>query len=100
MLFDHPCDAAASGRCASCGRGTCEAHLRATAGGAQCIACLRKALRQREQRGTLAFLRDDPYFYWYFSGGQEQAYDQYDYALFDQRGGADDGQPHEAWEGS
>jgi hypothetical protein len=50
----------------------------------------------------MAYLRDDPYFFWYFSGlsGDTDTYDEADYALFD----ADDvafGQGSDAeWRGS
>lgn len=100
VLFDHPCRDPATTRCSACGRGTCAVHIRATAAGQRCVPCLRQALRDRQARGHFAFLRDDPYFYWYFSGSNEDsAYDEYDYQLFDERGGHDDA-GHEPWEGS
>ena len=100
VLFDHPCDNVASGSCGACGRPACGEHVRATSVGPRCVDCLRRALRDRTQRGSLAFLRDDPYFYWYFTGNAEHMYDEYDYKLFDQRAGEDDHAAEEAWEGS
>ncbi len=100
VLFDHPCKAAASGRCTSCGRSACPTHLRNTSTGTSCVPCLRHVLRDRQARGQFLFLRDDPHFYWFFSGGSDDAtYDQYDYQLFDERGSENEGL-NEAWEGS
>lgn len=72
-----------------------------------CVDCLRQVLADRQQRGGYAYLRDDPYFFWYFDGADWfEAYDEYDYALFDREttaaGGPDDAGPHgaEPWEGS
>lgn len=84
----------------------CTVHGRASGNGVACIACLRRTLRDPRQRASFANLRDDPYFYWYFEGGEwSEEYDRYDYALFDTGQGADaapdpHGMPDEAWEGS
>ena len=83
----------------------CNVHARPTASGMACISCLRRTLRDPRQRPSFAHLRDDPYFYWYFDGGDwAEEYDRYDYALFD--AGVGDASPDlgmmpdEPWEGS
>jgi hypothetical protein len=62
---------------------------------------VRAVLADRDQRGTHAWLRTDPHFYWYFHDWDD-AYDAYDYSLFDggpDPGGYDPGN-EPAWEGS
>lgn len=93
--------------CVRCGRGVCATHARATGGGITCVDCLRQVLSDRQQRGGFAHLRDDPHFFWYFDGADWfEAYDDYDYALFDREtAGAEGGDDaallgEEPWEGS
>jgi hypothetical protein len=84
----------------------CATHVRSTTRGPTCVDCLRQVLKDRGQRGYFAHLAEDPYFFWYFDGQDWfDAYDQYDYALFDPSAAADWGDGGAnldggAWEGS
>jgi hypothetical protein len=105
VLFDHACGNPPAVACASCNRPVCSVHVRATSRGATCVDCLRQVLRDRQQRGYFAHLADDPYFFWYFDGADWfEAYDQYDYALFDPGAAGESDDPSHldggAWEGS
>lgn len=105
ILFNHPCKDAATAKCTQCHRPVCERHVRRDAGRPECVSCLRNTMRDRNARGSRAFLRDDPYFYWYFhdDGWFDDPYSEQDFGVFDERAGAAvlaeegfDG----AWEGS
>ena len=106
VLFSHPCKEQATGKCIRCQRPVCDRHLRTEQSRTFCVSCLRNDLRDRNARGSRAFLRDDPYFYWYFhdDGWFDDPYHEQDYSLFDAGAGAaalaGDESFDGAWEGS
>lgn len=92
----------ATTQCVRCHKPICQTHSRGQGYGTTCISCLREAAKNPQQRASMAHLRDDPYFFWYFPGGDwfVDPYGAEDYALFDQ-GGAEFGKGVEAeWSGS
>jgi len=104
VLFNHACKNEAVGQCAGCHKPICQTHARNMNGRSMCVSCVRNMLKDRNQRGAHAWLRNDPHFYWYYDGSDwDDAYDSYDYALFDggpDTGGYDMGGAEQAWEGS
>ena len=66
VLFSHPCKQSATTTCSSCRKPICDAHARKTGDAVRCVSCVRQDLTDRHNRGSHAFLRDDPYFYWYY----------------------------------
>lgn len=89
ILFKHECSAAAVAECSTCRKPICGTHCRSLGQGAACIGCMRQVLQNPASRGSLAYLRDDPFFFWYY-GGEEWLGDPYgvdDFALFDSNDG-------------
>lgn len=102
VLFKHACKETADSRCARCQKPVCLRHRREIGDDDVCVTCLRQEVDAQTNRGGIAWLRDDPYFYWYQSSyhWHRSPYTRDDYALFD-----DANQPHDAdldagWEGS
>lgn len=102
VLFKRACKETADATCARCHKPVCLRHRREIDDEDVCVTCLRQELDTRSDRGSVAWLRDDPYFYWYHSSyhWHSSPYTSSDYALFD-----DASQPQEAdleagWEGS
>ena len=89
VLFKHACGVPATAQCVRCHKPICATHSRGQGYGLTCISCLREAAKSPQQRSSMAHLRDDPYFFWYYSGDDwfSDPYGDEDYALFD----ADDG---------
>jgi arylsulfatase A-like enzyme len=102
VLFKHECGAPVVAQCARCGKPICAEHCRPEGYAAVCVGCLRLAMRNPAGRSTLAYLRDDPYFFWYHTGSDwfDDPYGADDFALFDS-GESDFGQGVETeWHGS
>jgi uncharacterized membrane protein YgcG len=89
VLFKHPCRAEAVTACAACRKPVCGLHSRQVGQQTYCVTCLRNQLRDPRTRGSYAYLRDDPFFYWYYNDDTwfDDPYGADDYALFD--GGPD-----------
>lgn len=85
VLFKHACKEHANQRCGRCQKPICERHARAVESGPLCVTCLREDVAAQEDRGSVAWLREDPYFYWYHSSYQwgHSHYTRDDYRLFD-----------------
>lgn len=104
VLFKHPCKENAISQCARCHKPICARHTLGPSGQPTCVDCLRKELRDRGHRGSYAYLRDAPYFYWYHSHHDwyDDPYYADDYDLFD--AGQHDAYAADAldgaWEGS
>jgi hypothetical protein len=84
MLFMQACKNTALGRCERCNKPVCADHRRIASDGEEvCISCAREALKSEKERFSFAFLRDDPFFYWYFeTTSDEVAFTQEDFDLF------------------
>lgn len=102
VLFKHSCKETGDATCARCRKPVCLRHRREIDDSVVCVTCLRHEMEERTDRGSVAWLRDDPYFYWYGSSyhWHSSPYTRRDYALFD-----DANQPYDAdmdagWEGS
>lgn len=102
VLFKHACPEAGDARCDRCDKPVCARHRRELSGQLVCISCLRRDVEAREDRGSIAWLRDDPYFYWYSSPfpADPEPYTREDYALFDEREAPDERGDDDGWEGS
>lgn len=103
ILFRQPCSAEAVAACFNCQRPVCGRHARQVPQGFACVTCMRSELEHPDRRGSYAHLRDDPYFYWYYtrSPWHSHPYDQDDFALFDRsRSGPLDNVTEDDWAGS
>lgn len=102
VLFKHECAAEAVAACATCSKPICGLHGRQQGAGMLCVSCLRERLKDPQTRGTFAYLRDDPYFYWYYNDVDWFAdpYGADDFALFDEGAGAIGGDVPDDWSGS
>ena len=102
ILFKHQCSEPAVAQCTRCRKPVCRTHHRGTGYSLLCISCAREAVKDPAQRNNMAYLQDDPYFFWYYSGSRwyNDPYGAEDYALFDSND-ADFGQGAESdWYGS
>ena len=102
LLFPRQCDQPAGGQCQRCARPVCQAHVRqGPSGEPLCMTCVREGLREQRHRGSYAHLRDDPYFFWYFTAGLADDFTASDYLLFGDTGGGDfDASFERDWGGS
>ena len=85
ILFKHRCSEPVFGPCQSCGKPVCRKHSRPSGYGVVCVSCMRSQVQQTDRRENLLYLRDDPYFFWYFhnSAIDEEVYGVSDFGLFD-----------------
>ena len=85
ILFKHTCSSPAVTQCVRCRKPVCASHHRGTGYNATCITCIREAAKHPQQRASMAYLQDDPYFFWYYPGHDwyRDPYGDEDYALFD-----------------
>lgn len=85
VLFKHACTLDAVTQCTRCRKPICKTHTRGLGYQTTCISCLREFARDPAHRTNMAYLRDDPYFFWYYSGSGwfSDPYGAEDYALFD-----------------
>lgn len=103
LLFKHECSASAVAQCVRCHKPICKDHARGQGYGLTCVGCLRTAAQQPAQRASMAHLRDDPYFFWYYVGTDwySDPYGAEDYSLFDKAGGGKfGGHVDREWQGS
>ena len=102
LLFKHECNAPAASQCARCHKPICSTHARGQGYGTTCIGCLREAAKHPAQRASMAHLRDDPYFFWYYVGADwfTDPYGAEDYALFDGNDGNFGRHVDREWHGS
>ena len=100
ILFKKRCQFPATHACSKCNKPICMVHLRDLNVGEVCIACARAVMAETKDRRSLAHMRDDPYFYWFFDDSDDYAYDDSDYALFDQEGGDFGAAVDDQWEGT
>lgn len=100
ILFPRPCENTSSTICRRCQRPICDEHRRNDATGDVCVTCLKEETRT-SGRGSPAWMRDDPYFYWYStSHPHHHDFTAADRALFDRRGALGDDEPAHTWTGS
>lgn len=86
VLFKKQCHFPSTQKCGACNKPICRMHVRQFSEREVCIACARTELqREPSSRGSYSHLRDDPYFYWYYSDSSwfHDPYGEEDYALFD-----------------
>jgi hypothetical protein len=85
ILFKHRCNAPIIGNCVQCQKPVCATHGKPHGYGVICVSCLRNEVADPYKRGSYAYLRDDPYFFWYYREDSwfSDPYGAEDYALFD-----------------
>ena len=68
-----------------CQKPVCSRHARWQGHNIVCVTCLRSELKNPYRKHSYAYLRDDPYFFWYFREGSflNDPYGDEDYALFE-----------------
>lgn len=91
ILFKKRCQLVATQTCVQCQKPTCHIHIRVVDQRPLCITCARTTLTSTRDRRSMAHLRDDPYFFWYYESDRwfDDDYDDSDYDLFS--AGGDDG---------
>lgn len=87
LLFPTECAQAATHQCQNCQRWVCDRHFRAIELAMYCVRCVRDMAKDPSMRhqSSMAHLRDDPHFYWYYWGSEVfgDNYRAEDYAIFD-----------------
>ena len=102
LLFKRRCTSAATSHCSACNKPICSEHGRSANEQQLCIGCTRERIRgDASQSASLSHLRDDPYFYWYYSNDMaDPGFDDSDFALFNTTGSPLDNQVADRWEGT
>ncbi len=104
ILFNHPCEEAATLGCTLCNKPICERHMRHYQDKPACMTCVRDTLKSHKARGTKMHdsYANDPYFFFFYDGSSwsEDPYDADDYDLFDSAPASEDFGAEGGWEGS
>lgn len=102
ILFKKRCKLLATQSCGQCNKPTCHEHVRVISGTALCITCARTAVQDPQARRSMAHLRDDPHFYWYYQSDSwfDDGYESADYDVFSAAGGDFDAEVEDHWEGT
>lgn len=103
ILFKRRCTHEATQSCSVCSKPMCLVHTRKLMEGEACIDCARTRVSSGSQSGSLVYLQDDPYFYWYHRRDHwyGSRYTDSDYEHFDQDwGGSVESGVEDQWVGT